>query len=73
VRALLAQIDLPSLGREGPEGLQRLLRAFFVLFAVGFLIGALGHLFRSRALRAVGIALIMLGSVGLLVAVGTYD
>ena len=73
MRALLAQIDLPSLRQEGPEGLQRLLRAFFVLFGAGFLVGALGHLFQSRALRAVGIALIMLAAVGLMVAVGTYD
>ncbi len=71
--ALLAQIDLPSLEREGPEGLQRLLRVFFVLFGVGFLVGALGHLSDSRTLKAAGIAMIMFATVALLVAVGTYD
>ncbi len=73
MRALLAQIDLPSLGREGPEGLQRLLRVFFVLFGLGFLVGALGHLSDSRTLKAAGIAMIMFATVALLVAVGTYD
>ena len=73
MRALLAQIDLPSLGREGPEGLRRLLRIFFVLFGVGFLVGVLGHLSDSRALKAAGILMIMFATFALLVAVGTYD
>lgn len=73
MRGLLAQIDLPSLGRDGPEDLQRLLRAFFVLFGVGFLVGALGHLSDSRTLKAAGIAMIMLATLALLVAVGAYD
>lgn len=70
MRALLAQIDLPSLGGEGPSGVEQLLSAFYVLFGVGFLIGALGHLFDSRALRATGIALVMLGTAAFMVAVG---
>jgi len=44
-----------------------------VLFGVGFLVGVLGHLSDSRALKAAGILMIMFATFALLVAVGTYD
>ena len=69
--SLLAQIDLPSLGREGPDDLQRLLSAFYVLFGVGFVVAVVGHVVRSRVLQAVGIATVMLGTVLFIVAVGS--
>jgi hypothetical protein len=69
--ALLAQIDLPGLGREGPDDLKQLLRAFYVLFGVGFLVAVVGHVVRSRALQAAGIALVMAGTVLFIVAVGS--
>jgi hypothetical protein len=72
VLALLAQIDLPGLGEEGPEDLKQLLNLFYVLFGLGFLVGLLGHLFDSRVLRAVGIAMIMLATLAFLAAVGGY-
>ncbi|HEV2724146.1 MAG TPA: hypothetical protein VGV10_05895 [Thermoleophilaceae bacterium] len=69
--ALLAQIDLPSLGREGPDDLRQLLRAFYVLFGLGFLVAVLGHITQSRALQAAGIAMVMFGTVAFMVAVGS--
>jgi hypothetical protein len=71
VRSLLAQIDLPSLGDEGPEDLEDLLSLFYWLFGAGFLVGVLGHLFDSRLLRATGIAMVMGATVVFLMAVGT--
>ena len=70
--ALLAQISLPGLDHNGPDDLHRLLRIFGVLFGVGFFVGILGHVFDSRTLRAVGIALVMLGTVAFVVAIGSY-
>ncbi|MET0973004.1 MAG: hypothetical protein ABWY95_06245 [Thermoleophilaceae bacterium] len=71
--ALVAQIpDLPGLGDEGPGNLESLLTLCFVLFGVGFAIGVLGHLIRSRALVAIGIAVVMGGSVIFVLAVGRY-
>ena len=69
--ALLAQIDLPGLGREGPDDLRQLLRAFYVLFGVGFFVAVAGHIVKSRPLQAIGIALVMLGTVAFVVAVGS--
>jgi hypothetical protein len=36
---------------------------FLVMFGIGFAIGMLGHLFKSRVLVAVGVLLIMLATV----------
>jgi hypothetical protein len=36
---------------------------FFVVFGVGFLIGVLGHIFRSRTLVAIGVILILAATV----------
>ena len=69
--ALLAQIELPGLGREGPDDLERLLSAFYVLFGAGFLVGVVGHVIKSRLLQATGIAMVMAGTVLFVVAVGS--
>jgi hypothetical protein len=69
VLALLAQVDLPSLGGEGSGGVERLLAVFFVLMGVGFLLGILGHVIKSRTLVGIGIALIMVSTAVFLVAV----
>jgi hypothetical protein len=36
---------------------------FIVMFGVGFMIGAVGHLVRSRTLVALGVALIFLATI----------
>ena len=69
--SLLAQIDLPSLGREGPDDLEQLLTLFYVLFGAGFLVAVAGHVVASRVLQATGITMVMLGTVLFIVAVGS--
>ena len=69
--SLLAQIDLPSLDREGPDDLQRLLTGFYVLFGVGFFVAVAGHVVKSRLLQAAGITMVMIGTVLFMVAVGS--
>jgi hypothetical protein len=64
----LAQIDLPSLGQEGPDDLRQLLRMTFVLLPVGFAVGILGHLSGSKTLVAAGIAIVMIGAAFFFVA-----
>ncbi len=71
MRALLAQIDLPSLGGEGPENVRGLLTGFYVLFGIGFFVAVVGHITKLRALQAAGIAMIMIGTVAFVVAVGS--
>jgi hypothetical protein len=71
--ALLAQISLPHLDLpDGSDDLDQLLRIFGVLFGAGFLVGILGHVFDSRLLRALGIAMVLLGTVAFVLAVGSY-
>ena len=71
--ALLAQIpDLPGLGEEGPNDLQSLLTWCFILLAAGFAVGVVGHLTRTRALVAVGIGVVMVGSLVFVLAIGRY-
>ncbi len=70
---LVAQIpDLPGLGDEGPGDLESLLTWCFVLMGAGFFIGVLGHIIESRWLVAIGIAVVMVGTVVFAVAVGQY-
>ena len=71
MRALLAQIDLPSLGGEGPEDVTELLTGFYVLFGLGFFVAVIGHITKLRALQAAGIAMVMIGTVAFMVAVGS--
>jgi hypothetical protein len=71
--ALIAQIpDLPGLGDKGPNSLEALLDWCFVLLALGFAIGVLGHMTRSRALVAIGISVVMVGSAVFVLAIGRY-
>ncbi len=69
--ALLAQAPDGFPG-GGPDTLERLLDAYYLLFAGGFLIAVLGHLFQSRTLVLSGIILVFLGTGAFFVAVGTH-
>ena len=67
---LVAMSDFLDPGR-GPEqgGDFRVSPTFFItVFVVGFLIAALGHLVKSRALVAVGVVLVMAATLLLPVA-----
>ena len=69
--ALLAQA--PTNFPSGPEGLERYLSAFYLMFGLGFLIAAMGHLFKSRTMVISGIGLIFIGTGLFVVAIGSYD
>jgi hypothetical protein len=69
--AWLAQIDLPF-PSEGPTDLDALLRASFVLIGVGLLVGVAGHLTGIKAIVALGIGLVMVGTVVFVVAIAGY-
>jgi hypothetical protein len=67
---LLAASDFlnPDQGPE-PSGGFRVSPSFFlVLFGLGFLVGAIGHLTRSRTLVAAGVLMIFLATVFLPIA-----
>jgi hypothetical protein len=70
--ALLAQVDLPGLGQEGPDDLRSLLTMSFILLAVGFVIGVIGHITQVRGLVITGISLIFIATAFFVVAVGQY-
>jgi hypothetical protein len=70
--AVLAQVDLPGLGQEGPDDLRALLTTSFALLAVGFVVGVIGHVTQLRALVAAGIILIFVATVFFVLAVGEY-
>ena len=53
----------PSRGPEQRGGFRVSPTLFLVMVGLGFLLGALGHLVRSRALQAVGVGLIFLSTV----------
>jgi hypothetical protein len=73
VLALIAQLNLPDLDiPQGTDDLDQLMRIFGVLFVTGFLVGILGNVFESRTLKAVGIAMVLLGTAAFVVAVGSY-
>jgi hypothetical protein len=73
VLALIAQLNLPDLDvPQGTDDLDQLMRIFGVLFVTGFLVGILGNVFESRTLKAVGIAMVLLGTAAFVVAVGNY-
>jgi hypothetical protein len=73
VLALIAQLNLPDLDiPQGTDDLDQLMRIFGVLFVTGFLVGILGAVFESRALKAVGIAMVLLGTVAFVVAIEGY-
>ena len=64
--------DLPGLGDEGPGDVGSLMNLCFILLVAGFAIGVLGHLTRTRALVAIGIGVVMVGSAVFVLAVGRY-
>jgi hypothetical protein len=70
--ALLAQVDLPGLGQEGPDDLRSLLTMSFILLAVGFVIGVIGHITQVRFLVIAGISVIFIATAFFVVAVGQY-
>ena len=70
--ALLAQ-SAPNNFPSGPEDLERYLNAFYLLFGVGFILGMLGGLFKSRTLQATGVLLVFLATGLFLVAVAKFD
>jgi hypothetical protein len=70
--AVLAQVDLPGLGQEGPDDLRALLATSFGLLAVGFVVGVIGHVTQLRVLVAAGIILIFASTVFFVLAVGEY-
>lgn len=70
--ALLAQVDLPGLGQEGPDDLRSLLTISFILLAVGFVIGVIGHVTQVRLLVIAGISVIFVATAFFVVAVGQY-
>jgi hypothetical protein len=70
--AVLAQVDLPGLGQEGPDDLRALLTTSFALLAVGFVVGVIGHVTQLRALVAAGIMLVFAATVFFVLAVGEY-
>jgi hypothetical protein len=63
---------LPGLGDEGPGDLESLLTTTFVLMGLGFGIALLGHLTRTRALIAIGVLVVMVGSGVFILAIGRY-
>ena len=69
---LLAQVDLPGLGQEGPDDLRSLLTMSFILLAVGFVIGVIGHVTQLRPLVIAGIVVIFVATAFFVVAVGQY-
>jgi len=72
VLTLLAQ-GAPSNFPSGPDELERYLNAFYILFGLGFIIGMLGGLFKSRTLQAVGVTLVFMGTGLFFVAVAQFD
>ena len=70
--AVIAQLPpLPSPG-QGSEGFRRMMAIFGVLMGLGFVIGIVGHIFKARALVAVGVLLVF-GATGVfLVAVAQH-
>jgi len=69
---LLAQVDLPGLGREGPDDLRSLLTTSFILLAVGFLVGTIGHITQIKGLVIAGISMIFVATAFFVLAVGQY-
>jgi hypothetical protein len=67
-----AQIDLPSLDQQGPDGLRVLLDASFLLMPLGLLVGIFGHMAGIRTIVGIGIALVMVGTLLFMVAAAGY-
>jgi hypothetical protein len=72
VAVLLAQIDLPSLGAEGPDRLEQLIKLSFILLAAGMGIGTVGHIVKVRFIVAVATVMILAAGGLFLVAIAEY-
>lgn len=66
--ARLAQA-LPDDFPSGPDDLEQQLTIFFLLFALGFMVAGFGHLFRSRTMVGMGVAMIFLSTAVFVVAI----
>jgi hypothetical protein len=69
LETVLGQINLPG---EGPNDLEQMLTAFYLMMGAGFLIAITGHVFQSRTLVIAGIVLIFTGTAVFMVAIGSY-
>ena len=73
VLALLAQMAPPTnFPSDGPDDLKRLLGMFFALIGIGFGLGLVGHLVRSRTLVAMGFGAVIVGTGFFVVAMFTH-
>jgi hypothetical protein len=60
---LMAQFLDPSKGPDQTGGFQVSPTYFIVLFFAGFLVGGLGHLYKSNTLKAIGVGFVLLSTV----------
>jgi hypothetical protein len=65
IMALLAQLDLRD---DGPDlipdsGLETDPTPYLILFGLGFLLGALGHLTQTKTLVALGVTMVFLATL----------
>ena len=65
---LMAQFLDPSRGPDQTGGFRVSPTYFIGLFFAGFVIGGLGHLYKSNTLKAIGIGFVLLSTVVLPVA-----
>lgn len=66
--ARLAQA-LPDDFPSSPDDLERQLTVYFLLFAFGFLIAGLGHMFKSRTMVGIGVTMVFLSTAIFVVAI----
>jgi hypothetical protein len=62
VASELAQFLQPDRGPSQSGGFEISPNVFFAIFGVGFLLGMIGHVVKSRTLVAAGIALVFLAT-----------
>jgi hypothetical protein len=60
---VMAQFLNPDEGPKQTGGFEVSPTYFIVLFFAGFLIGALGHLYNSKTLLAIGVGFVMLATL----------
>jgi hypothetical protein len=65
IMALLAQLDLRDKGPDliPDKGLEADPTPYLILFGVGFLLAALGHLSQTKTLVALGVAMVFLATL----------
>jgi hypothetical protein len=69
---ILAQLpSLPSPG-EGSKGFQKMMSIFGILMGLGFLIGIVGHVFKSKVLITSGVLLVFAATGLFLIAVAQH-